>query len=183
MTVYNNGSSGSSTTGNASLQVQSVNRNATVVLSGAAGGGNEGIFFRAGGLENTLSQGSINYFNFGSLMTFITSSTEAMRIIGSGDVGIGTSNPTTALEVSGTISATHFVGDGSGLTGIAGVSGTGGDRIVSGSVSVMAQQTSGTVRVSGTLALVNTGNEVCDSTKWYSFRVNPSTGMMQMCRP
>lgn len=48
---------------------------------------------------------------------------------------------------------------------------------------VIAQQVSGTVRVSGTLALVNTGNEACDSTKRYSFRVNPSTGMMQMCRP
>lgn len=84
-----------------------------------------------------------------------------------------------ALEVSGTISATHFVGDGSGLTGIA----ASGDRVVSDSVTAVAEQTSGTVRVSGTLALVNTGNEVCDSSKWYSFRVNPSTGMMQMCRP
>ncbi|WP_161495162.1 hypothetical protein [Bradyrhizobium canariense] len=48
---------------------------------------------------------------------------------------------------------------------------------------MVAEQTSGTVRVSGTLAMVNTGNEVCNAATWYSFRVNPSTGMMQMCRP
>jgi hypothetical protein len=95
------------------------------------------------------------------------------------NVGVGTFTPNATLEVSGTVSATHFVGDGSGLTGIT----TTADRIVSGSVSAVAETTSGTVRVSGTLALVNTGNEVCDSRKWYSFRVNPSTGQMQMCRP
>lgn len=83
------------------------------------------------------------------------------------------------LEVSGTVSATNFVGNGSGLTGV--IAST--DRAVSGSINVIAEQTSGTVRVSGTLALVNTGNEACNSATWYSFRVNPSTGQMQMCRP
>ena len=34
-----------------------------------------------------------------------------------GLLGVGTATPTTALEVSGTVSATHFVGDGSGFTG------------------------------------------------------------------
>jgi hypothetical protein len=85
----------------------------------------------------------------------------------------------TALEVNGTISATNFVGNGGGLTGINAM----GDRIVSGSVNMIAEQTSGTVRVSGTLAMVNTGNEVCGPATWFSLRVNPSTGYMQMCRP
>ncbi|MDE5440408.1 hypothetical protein GWG65_02885 [Bradyrhizobium sp. CSA207] len=102
----------------------------------------------------------------------------AMVIDSNGKVGIGIT-PSVALEVSGTVSATNFVGNGSGLTGIAST----GDRIVSGSVNMVAEQTSGTVRVSGTLAMVNTGNEVCNAATWYSFRVNPSTGMMQMCRP
>jgi hypothetical protein len=94
-------------------------------------------------------------------------------------IGINVSSPTTALEVAGTVSATRFVGDGSGLTGIA----ASGDRIVSGSVSAVAEVASGRVAVSGTLALLNSGNEPCDANKYYSLRVNPATGAVQICRP
>lgn len=37
-----------------------------------------------------------------------------------GNIGLGTVNPTQKLEVMGTVKATRFVGDGSGLTGIIG---------------------------------------------------------------
>ena len=42
-----------------------------------------------------------------------------MTITGSGNVGIGIAAPDTALEVDGIVTATSFIGDGSGLTGIA----------------------------------------------------------------
>ncbi len=44
--------------------------------------------------------------------------TERMRINSSGNVGIGITNPTQKLEVAGAISATRFIGDGSGLTNL-----------------------------------------------------------------
>ena len=42
-----------------------------------------------------------------------------MMLRGNGNVGIGTTNPQSALAVNGTVNATAFAGDGSQLTGIA----------------------------------------------------------------
>ncbi|HEX2859440.1 MAG TPA: tail fiber domain-containing protein [Alphaproteobacteria bacterium] len=68
-------------------------------------------------------------------------------------IGINIASPTTALEVSGTVSATRFVGDGSGLTGISG--GGSGDRITSGTNSIIAQTASNIISI--TTNNVNTG--------------------------
>ncbi len=47
-----------------------------------------------------------------------TNNNTRMTIDTSGDVGIGTDNPNSRLHVSGTVRATSFIGDGSGLTNI-----------------------------------------------------------------
>jgi len=47
-----------------------------------------------------------------------TSLNEAMRINHNGNIGIGTSTPGQKLDVVGTVFATAFVGDGSGLTNL-----------------------------------------------------------------
>lgn len=47
----------------------------------------------------------------------------SLFINASGNVGLGTNTPSENLEVNGNIKATHFIGDGSGLTGITGATG------------------------------------------------------------
>jgi hypothetical protein len=50
-------------------------------------------------------------------------------------------------------------------------------------VTILAEQTSGSVRMSGTLALNNTGSEPCEAARYYTFRANPVTQRLEMCRP
>lgn len=49
---------------------------------------------------------------------------EIMGVTQQGRVGIGVANPTTQLDVSGTINATMFTGDGSALSGLPGLAST-----------------------------------------------------------
>jgi hypothetical protein len=96
--------------------------------------------------SQSVYPGGPNAFVFG------TSRTDRVIIDSSGNVGIGTLTPNAKLEVAGTVSATRFVGDGSGLTGVVASS---GDRIVSGTTSLLAVSSSGFVSL--TQAGTNTG--------------------------
>lgn len=54
-----------------------------------------------------------------SNMLFAPNSSESVRFTSTGRVGIGTSTPSTTLQVNGTATATAFAGAGTGLTGTA----------------------------------------------------------------
>ncbi|NEP27034.1 hypothetical protein, partial [Moorena sp. SIO3I6] len=61
----------------------------------------------------------VEYRDHGDLMVFQGSGEPVLSVgLGSKKVGIGTNNPRQKLEVAGTVKATRFEGDGSGLTGI-----------------------------------------------------------------
>lgn len=59
--------------------------------------------------------------NFKVLGDFMTRFEAAITVDDTGKVGVGVANPSQALQVNGTVQATSFVGNGSGLTDIPGL--------------------------------------------------------------
>ncbi len=75
--------------------------------------------FAAGRRAKAQNDGSFVWADDTDL-DFTTTADDQFLVRAAGGVGIGTDSPATELEVTGTVTATAFVGDGSGLTNLPG---------------------------------------------------------------
>jgi hypothetical protein len=98
----------------------SINGTNQSLLALGAGGSQKGYLYTDGSSIIMGSDAGSMGFTVTSAepITFDTNNTERVRINASGNVGIMTTNPTTALDVNGTVKANTFIGDGSGLTNL-----------------------------------------------------------------
>lgn len=172
LTVATDGPSSSSSLGNSAVEIESKNRNASLIISNPYLYTGQ-MIFRNGGLETTSGQSSVAYQN-GFLRIFVSSSTPALTVTSNSQVGLGLSFigvPQTALQVSGTIrfanggeacdanrtGAIRYAGgdfsfcrNGSvweTLTSLGGGGGLG-DRITSGTSAVVVNSATGIVSIS-----------------------------------
>jgi hypothetical protein len=128
------------------------------IISGV--GGNVGIGTTGPGakLDVTDTDGGLVV----RLSTSATAASVGLVVDASNNVGIGTAAPTSKLQVLGTVNATAFTGDGSGLTGITGASGgvsnTGATAIASDSDASGAEPTTFAVSGAERMRITSTGN-------------------------
>lgn len=93
------------------------------------GSGITGIGGTSGGVTNsgsTTIEADNDVDGIGEIV-LQTRNLTRLSVINNGNVGIGTTSPTEVLEVAGTVKASSFVGDGTGLSGITASSAAWGD--------------------------------------------------------
>jgi len=85
---------------------------------------NPKIFLNSGGATRCYLSGTSSGLDLGNdngtgkYIRFMPDNTERVRILSDGKVGIGKNNPSTILDVNGTVTATSFSGNGANITNI-----------------------------------------------------------------
>ena len=94
----------------------------------------------------------------GSYLSFAASNTEIVRMLGNGNVGIGLTAPTTALEVSGTVSSTNAY---TGLLTLRAVTGSAGVSLTNAGDNLGNHTATQNLDMAG-FSIVNAGNLTTD---------------------
>jgi hypothetical protein len=166
--------------GNPALQIGgSINSQGMMRLAAA---GTNGVFARTWdvGVPKNDTNASGKFYSFVIDDILAGSIPEFLVQYGTGNVGIGTTNPTAKLEVNGTVMAGSFAGNGGGLTGLSAseLVGTVPDPRLSTNVALRAggNTFSGPQTVNGSLTVTN-ALTVNNTLKAYGdFRLSPYSG-------
>ncbi|MCX5697582.1 MAG: hypothetical protein NTU54_06430 [Candidatus Omnitrophica bacterium] len=98
-----------------------IDHNAMTISYSPASGSYNAVDISYGSAGGTGVALQVTQNGTGNIMQLNYDGTPRMVVEMNGNVGIGTTSPSQALEVNGTVKATTFLGDGSSLSGLSGV--------------------------------------------------------------